>query len=61
MLALIDISFGLEGHFDRQPVDIDIREERSMLWKPRETKLFIGSAGGGNNALFVFLLSYNNL
>ena len=61
MLALIDISFGLEGHFDRQPVDIDIREEISMLWKPGETKLFIGSGGGGNNAPFVFPLSYNNL
>ena len=61
ILALIDISFGLERQFERQPVDIDIREERSMLWKPRETKLFIGSAGGGNNALFVFLPSYNNL
>ena len=61
ILALIDISFALERQFDRQPVDIDIREERSMLWKPGETKLFIGSAGGGNNALFVFLPSYNNL
>ena len=61
MLALIDISSGLEKQFERQPVDIDIREERSMLLKPRETKLFIGSAGGGNNALFVFLPSYNNL
>ena len=31
MLALIDISSGLEKRFERQPVDIDIREERSNV------------------------------